>query len=93
MATKYLAPKDARSVSIIGNGAQSEFQAIAFKSPLGVNELRLYDIEPMATEGCTKNLEHLGFGQEGKDKWWIELLDLTPDGVVPNRAAAKQRSS
>lgn len=31
IATKYLAPQNARTLALIGNGAQSEFQAIALK--------------------------------------------------------------
>ncbi len=61
MAAKYLAPKGASCMAIIGNGAQSEFQAIAFKAILGVNQLRLYDIDPTATEKCARNLAPLGF--------------------------------
>ena len=48
-------------MAIIGNGAQSEFQAFAFKALLGVDHLRLFDIEPAATDRCRKNLEAFGF--------------------------------
>ncbi len=61
MAAKYLAPKGADTMAIIGNGAQSEFQAIAFKAILGINRLRLYDIDPAATAKCMNNLAPLGF--------------------------------
>ncbi|MEH6478302.1 MAG: ornithine cyclodeaminase [Sneathiella sp.] len=61
LAAKYLAPKGADCMAIIGNGAQSEFQATAFKSLLGVNKLRLFDIDPAATDKCCKNLEGKGF--------------------------------
>jgi ornithine cyclodeaminase len=61
MAAKYLAPKGADTMAIIGNGAQSEFQAIAFKAILGINNLRLYDIDPAATTKCMNNLAPLGF--------------------------------
>ena len=61
VAAKYLAPKDANCMAIIGNGAQSEFQALAFKALLGVNRLRLYDIDPVATKKCALNLQGLGF--------------------------------
>ena len=61
MAAKYLAPKGASCMAIIGNGAQSEFQAIAFKAILGITQLRLYDIDPTATEKCARNLAPLGF--------------------------------
>lgn len=61
MAAKYLAPKDARSMALIGNGAQSEFQAVAFKALLGVDQITLYDVDPAATEKCVVNLSDLGF--------------------------------
>ena len=61
VAAKYLAPENADCMAIIGNGAQSEFQAIAFKALVGVRKLRLYDIDPHATERCAHNLQGLGF--------------------------------
>ncbi len=61
VAAKNLARADARSMAIIGNGAQSEFQARAFKAILGVDHLRLYDIDPGASRKCEANLRGLGF--------------------------------
>lgn len=61
IAAKYLARKDAKTMALIGNGAQSEFQAIAFKALLGIDRLRLYDIDPEATLRCRRNLEKFGF--------------------------------
>lgn len=61
IAAKYLAPVGANCMAMIGNGAQSEFQALAFKALLGVNKLRLYDIDAAATERCAKNLRGAGF--------------------------------
>ncbi|MDQ1195476.1 ornithine cyclodeaminase [Agrobacterium sp. SORGH_AS 787] len=61
VAAKHLARADARSMAIIGNGAQSEFQAQAFKAILGVDQLRLYDIDPLASRKCEANLRGLGF--------------------------------
>ena len=52
LAGKYLAPKGGRTMALIGNGAQSEFQALAFKALLGVDKLRLYDIDPAASRKC-----------------------------------------
>ncbi|RWB24753.1 ornithine cyclodeaminase [Mesorhizobium sp.] len=60
VAARHLAPKGARTMAIIGNGAQSEFQAIAFKAILGVDRLRLYDLDPAATRRCAKNLAGTG---------------------------------
>ena len=61
VAAKYLAPKGSRAMAIIGNGAQSEFQAIAFKALLGIDRLRLYDIDRQASEKCARNLAGKGF--------------------------------
>lgn len=56
LAAKRLARSDARSMALIGNGAQSEFQAIAFHHLLGIRELRLHDIDPLATVKLERNL-------------------------------------
>jgi ornithine cyclodeaminase len=61
VAAKYLAPNGARTMAIIGNGAQSEFQAIAFKALTGIDRLRLYDIDRSASMKCAKNLAGMGF--------------------------------
>ncbi|HZH27656.1 MAG TPA: ornithine cyclodeaminase [Azospirillaceae bacterium] len=61
VAAKYLAPRGATCMAIIGNGAQAEFQAVAFKALLGVDKLRLYDIDPSATRKCERNLAGMGF--------------------------------
>lgn len=61
VAAKYLAPHGTRTMAIIGNGAQSEFQAIAFKALTGVDRLRLYDIDWSASHKCARNLAGMGF--------------------------------
>ena len=61
LAAKYLAPQDARTMAVIGNGAQSEFQALAFKALLGVDRLRLHDIDRSASVRCARNLAAFGF--------------------------------
>lgn len=62
IAAKHLAPKGARCMAMIGNGAQAEFQALAFKALLGVDTLRLYDIDRSASAKCVRNLAGMGFG-------------------------------
>ncbi|NOZ33323.1 MAG: ornithine cyclodeaminase [Alphaproteobacteria bacterium] len=61
VAAKYLAPKGAKTMAIIGNGAQAEFQAIAFGALCNVRTLRLYDVDRQATDKCAKNLAGFGF--------------------------------
>ncbi|MFT4012509.1 MAG: ornithine cyclodeaminase [Paracoccus sp. (in: a-proteobacteria)] len=60
MAAKWLAPRDSRVMAMIGNGAQAEFQALAMKAVCGIEEVRLYDIDPAATEKCARNLTGRG---------------------------------
>ncbi|MDP2740532.1 MAG: ornithine cyclodeaminase [Pseudorhodobacter sp.] len=60
LVARHLAPKGAGVMAIIGNGAQSEFQAIAFKAICGITEVRLYDIDPAATRKCAANLAGRG---------------------------------
>ncbi|MBA3909214.1 MAG: ornithine cyclodeaminase [Rhodobacter sp.] len=60
MAAKWLAPEGSTTMALIGNGAQAEFQALAFKAICGLTEVRLYDIDPAATAKCVKNLAGRG---------------------------------
>jgi ornithine cyclodeaminase len=60
MAAKHLAPKGARTMAMIGNGAQSEFQCLAFKAVCGIDTVRLYDIDASATARCAANLVQSG---------------------------------
>lgn len=57
MAAKRLARSNARVMALIGNGAQSEFQALAFHHLLGVEELRLFDVDPAATAKLAAHLK------------------------------------
>lgn len=60
LAAKHLAPKGAATMAMIGNGAQAEFQALAFKAICGVSHVRLYDLDPAATAKCSRNLAGSG---------------------------------
>ncbi|MDZ7858983.1 ornithine cyclodeaminase [Sphaerotilus sp.] len=55
-AARHLARPGSRVMALIGNGAQSEFQAIAFRDLVGVRELRLFDTDPAATAKLVANL-------------------------------------
>lgn len=61
LMASYLAPANSQCMALIGNGAQSEFQAFSFRTLLGVNTLRLYDVDPKASQKCCANLIHHGF--------------------------------
>jgi ornithine cyclodeaminase len=57
VAARALARPDSRVMALIGNGAQSEFQALAFHHLLDISEIRLYDIDPQATAKLMANLQ------------------------------------
>lgn len=52
----HLARKNSKSMALIGNGAQSEFQAIAFHKILGINELHIFDVDAAASDKLAQNL-------------------------------------
>jgi ornithine cyclodeaminase len=56
LAAKALARPDSRRMALIGNGAQSEFQAIAFHTLVGIDELRVFDVDNRATDKLIRNL-------------------------------------
>lgn len=60
MAAKFLAPKDATTMAMIGNGAQSEFQSLAMQAICGITHVRLYDIDPLATQKAAEHLAAAG---------------------------------
>lgn len=59
LAARWMAKPSSSTMALIGNGAQSEFQAIAFHHMLGIRELRLYDTDASATAKLERNLAAL----------------------------------
>lgn len=59
LAARWMAKSSSRSMALIGNGSQSEFQTIAFHHMLGIRELRLYDTDARATTKLERNLATL----------------------------------
>ena len=60
LAARHLARPESRVMALIGNGAQSEFQAIAFQHLVGIDTVRLFDIDPAATAKLAANLAGTG---------------------------------
>jgi ornithine cyclodeaminase len=56
LMASVLARRDSKVMALIGAGAQSEFQALAFKALLGIEELRIYDVDPAAVEKFIRNV-------------------------------------
>ncbi|HSN73443.1 MAG TPA: ornithine cyclodeaminase, partial [Steroidobacteraceae bacterium] len=59
LAARWMARPDSRVMAVIGNGAQSEFQILAFHRLLGIREVRLFDVDPLATAKLNRNLAAL----------------------------------
>ncbi len=57
MAARALARPGSRTMALIGNGAQSEFQALAFHYGLGIRQLRVFDTDPRATAKLLRHLQ------------------------------------
>lgn len=60
VAARALAREHCRTMALIGNGAQSEFQALAFHHLLGVEMFHLFDVDAAATDKLAANLTRLG---------------------------------
>lgn len=61
LAARHLARRNARRMAIIGNGAQSEFQAMGFNALLGIDQFHLFDIDPAASLRLAQHLKECGF--------------------------------
>lgn len=57
MAARALARPESRVMALIGNGAQAEFQALAFHCLLNIEEIRLFDADPSTTQKLLHNLQ------------------------------------
>lgn len=57
LAAQVMARPGAATLALIGNGAQAEFQALAFHAMVGIREIRAYDIDPAATARLARNLQ------------------------------------
>jgi ornithine cyclodeaminase len=58
-AAKHLAKADSTRMAMIGCGAQSEFQIIAFNEILGIREFFVFDTDPHAAAKLKRNLSEL----------------------------------
>ncbi|MFK8015622.1 MAG: ornithine cyclodeaminase [Gammaproteobacteria bacterium] len=74
MAAKALARPDASVMALIGCGAQSEFQALAFHDQLGINTVRIFDVDRAAMQKLARNLAPFR-------NLKVELMDSTRDAV------------
>lgn len=62
LVARHLARPNSTTMAMIGSGSQAEFQALAMRRALGIEELRIWDTDPDAMRKFARNLEPLGFG-------------------------------
>lgn len=67
VAARALARPDSRCMALIGNGAQSEFQALAFYYSLGIRRLHIFDTDQAASEKLQHNLREAGLDKAHLD--------------------------
>ncbi len=75
MAAKALARPESKVMGMIACGSQSEFQAIAFHTLLGIETIRAFDIDADAMKKLKRNLKSY-------DKLEIELVDSAAEAAI-----------
>jgi ornithine cyclodeaminase len=73
LAARVLARPGSTRMALIGNGAQSEFQALAFRDRVGIREVCLFDTDPAASAKLAANLAGQGLT--------VRLCTSTADAV------------
>lgn len=88
LAAKYLAREDAKSLAIIGTGAQAEFQVLAFAAFFQLEEVRFFDTDRQAMVKFSRNLAE----QKFRLVLCHSIVDAVRDAdIVITATAAKKR--
>lgn len=61
LAGKYLAKKNSTVLALIGTGAQSEFQSLAFSTLFNIKTIKYFDIDNKAMKKFEKNMKEFDF--------------------------------
>jgi len=98
LAARHLARPDSRVGAAIGAGSQAEFQAIGMREVLGIEDVRVFDVDDRAVEKFVRNLAPLGFrvtvcssaaeAAEGADVVTTCTADKQTAVVLPDAAVA-----
>jgi len=90
LAAKYLARTKAKSLAVIGTGAQAEFHVCAFAGFFKLEEIRFFDTDPLAMAKFSNNLS----GQKLTLKPCENSIEAVRDAdIVITATAAKRRQS
>lgn len=60
MAARYLARPDSRVLALIGTGSQSEFQTLAMRAIIGIDAVRIWDVDRFAMDKYEHNMAGYG---------------------------------
>src|SRR5699024_6678 len=90
LAARELARAGSRVHALLGAGSQAEFQALAFRAVLGIDQLQVFDVDETAIEKVRRNVEPLGFSVQ-----LSESVDEAVDGadVITTCTADKARAA
>jgi len=89
VAARVLARSNARIMALIGNGAQSEFQAIAFQHLLGIDTVHLHDVDAAATAKLARHLQRAGL----KVRCFSSTADAVRGVDIVTTATADKRNA
>jgi len=71
LVATYLKPSNAQTMALIGNGAQCEFQIMAFHKLCGIKTFHIYDIDKEASQKVKNNLSSMN----------IHIFDSISDAI------------
>lgn len=89
MAARHLARRGSQVMSLIGCGAQAEFQALAFRAIVGIDSFRFWDTDPDAMDKFERNSQRLGL----KATRVADPLDVTDGADVITTCTADKTNA
>lgn len=91
LAASLLARPESRCMALIGNGAQSEFQALAFHHVLGIERIQAFDVDLKATRRLQANLAFV----DGLEIVPVDCVAAALQGadIVTSSTADKRRAA
>ena len=82
MAAQRLARPGATTMALVGNGAQAEFQALAFHALLGITHLAVFDTDANATHKLLRNLAACPSTRQLQVRQAISVADAVQDAHI-----------
>lgn len=93
LAARHLARRDSRCMALIGAGSQAEFQALAFTELLGIERLRVFDLDAAAMHKLVDNLGHAGIAAARITCCASSAEALDGTDIVTTATATKRRTA